>query len=55
MKVTGFGGAGWVGRAVRANLAGRDQVRAFDRNPEAWEKWKHAKSEWRDGATVHGD
>jgi nucleoside-diphosphate-sugar epimerase len=55
MKVAVFGGAGWVGRAVLANFAGKHQVRAFDRNPEAWERWKDLEGEWCDGEIVHGD
>jgi nucleoside-diphosphate-sugar epimerase len=55
MKVAVFGGAGWVGRAVLANFAGRHEVRAFDRNPEAWERWKQVDGEWRGGEMVHGD
>ena len=36
MKVAIMGAAGWVGRAVLENFAGRHQVRAFDYSPEAW-------------------
>ena len=45
MKVVVFGAAGWMGRAVLANLAGKHQVRAFDRGPEAWEQWKDIDGE----------
>ena len=38
MKVAIMGAAGWVGRAVLENFAGRHQVRAFDYSPEAWSR-----------------
>ncbi|MBH05690.1 MAG: hypothetical protein CMJ20_05150 [Phycisphaeraceae bacterium] len=37
MNVLVCGAAGWVGRAVLANLQGRHRVRAFDRSCDAWE------------------
>ncbi|MCZ6681413.1 MAG: NAD(P)-dependent oxidoreductase [Candidatus Poribacteria bacterium] len=55
MKVVVFGGAGWLGRAVLANLTGKHQIRAFDRDPTAWETWKDTDGEWQDGEIVHGD
>ena len=39
MKIVVFGAAGWLGRAVLANLEGRHAVRAFDQSPAAWETW----------------
>ena len=35
MKIVVFGAAGWTGRAVLSNLAGRHQIRAFDRDAAA--------------------
>jgi len=55
MKVVVFGAAGWVGRAVLANLAARHEVRAFDRGPEAWTAWSDIDGEWSDGQIIHGD
>lgn len=37
MKVAVFGAAGWLGRAVLENFAGKHEVRAFELNPEAWD------------------
>ncbi len=54
MNIVVFGAAGWTGRAVLANLAGRHHVRAFDRGPEAWESWKDIEGAW-EGEIVHGD
>lgn len=54
MKTAVFGAAGWLGRAVLANFAGRHQVRAFDYSPKAWETWRDVDGEWQ-GETVHGD
>lgn len=55
MKVAVFGAAGWVGRAILANFADRHEVRAFDQDPKAWERWKDVDGEWSDGEVVHGD
>lgn len=57
MKVVVFGAAGWSGRALLANLVGggQHQVRAFDRDLEAWELWQDVDGEWQDGEIVHGD
>lgn len=55
MKITVFGAAGWLGRAVLANLAGKHEIRAFDRGPEAWEAWQDVDGEWRGGEIIHGD
>ena len=54
MRVVVFGAAGWVGRAVLANLAGDHEVRAFDRAPEAWESWRDLDGDWRGGEIMHG-
>ena len=54
MKVAVMGAAGWVGRAVLENFAGRHQVRAFDYSPESWEKYRELDGEW-EGEKVYGD
>ena len=54
MKVAVMGAAGWVGRAVLENFAGRHQVRAFDRDPEAWEAYRGFDGDW-EGEKVYGD
>lgn len=54
MKVAVMGAAGWVGRAVLENFAGRHQVRAFDRDPAAWEVYRHFDGDW-EGEKVYGD
>ena len=40
MKILVCGAAGWTGRAVLEDLQGRHQVRAFERNDQAWEVWE---------------
>jgi nucleoside-diphosphate-sugar epimerase len=40
MKVLVCGAAGWTGRAVLQNLAGKHEVRAFDLNPAVWQAWE---------------
>ena len=54
MRIAVIGAAGWVGRAVLANFAGRHQVRAFDRSPEAWEVYRELDGDWA-GERVYGD
>lgn len=54
MKTVVFGAAGWLGRAVLANLRDLHEVRAFDRSREAWEAWEDVDGEWK-GEPVHGD
>ena len=54
MKVAVMGAAGWVGRAVLENFAGRHRVRAFDYSPESWEKYRELDGEW-EGEKVYGD
>ena len=51
MNVVVFGAAGWLGRAVLANLEQRHSVRAFDLTPEAWGL---EDTPW-DGERVYGD
>ena len=53
-KIVVFGAAGWVGRAILANLAGKHEVRAVDHAPEAWDTLRDIDGDW-DGDTVHGD
>ena len=54
MNVVVFGAAGWTGRALLANLD-KHQVRAFDRDAEAWEIWKATDGEWENGEIISGD
>ena len=54
MKVAVIGAAGWVGRAVLENFAGRHQVRAFDYNSEAWEVYRQIDGDW-EGKKSYGD
>ena len=55
MNILVLGAAGWVGRAVLANLDRDHHVRAFDRGPGAWEAWREIDGEWDAGEMVHGD
>ena len=56
MNVLVCGAAGWVGRAVLANLAGKHRVRAFDRNEEAWKRLEDVDGPPPESAEiVHGD
>ena len=54
MKIVVFGAAGWLGRAILANLEGRHEVRAFDRSPEAWDAWADVDGDWP-GERAYGD
>ena len=54
MKVAVIGAAGWVGRAVLESFAGRHEVRAFDRSPEAWEVYRRFDGDW-EGEKVYGE
>ena len=54
MKVAVIGAAGWTGRAVLKNFAGRHQVRAFDLDPKAWEVYERLDGSWQ-GEKVYGD
>lgn len=51
MKILVLGAAGWLGRAILANMEGRHTVRAFDLSPEAWTV---EETPW-DGERVYGD
>ncbi|MEE2658091.1 MAG: NAD(P)-dependent oxidoreductase [Candidatus Latescibacterota bacterium] len=52
VKVVVFGAAGWLGRAILANLRGKHEVRAFDCGPEVWRQGSVSKYE---GEIVHGE
>jgi nucleoside-diphosphate-sugar epimerase len=54
MRIAVFGAAGWLGRAILAASAGRAEVRAFDRDPAAWDEWRDLDGDWS-GEVVHGD
>ncbi|MBN1445519.1 MAG: NAD(P)-dependent oxidoreductase [Candidatus Omnitrophica bacterium] len=55
MKIVLFGAAGWLGRAILPLSAGRAEIRAFDRGPEAWAEWSDIDGEWKGGEVIHGD
>ena len=55
MKTVVFGAAGWLGRAVLQNLAGKHDIRAFDYGPQAWEAWRDLDGDWAGGEVIHGD
>jgi nucleoside-diphosphate-sugar epimerase len=55
MRVVVLGAAGFTGRAVLANLVGEHDVRAFDRDAQAWDAWRDTDGEWLDGDRVYGD
>jgi len=54
MKVAVFGAAGWLGRAVLANLQGRHAALAFDHTPADWETWEDVGPAW-EGPRLFGD
>jgi len=57
MKTLVFGAAGWLGRAVLANLEDHHHdIRAFDLSPEAWKVWENVDGPWNPvaGEVVHG-
>ena len=55
-KTLVFGAAGWLGRAVLANLEGHHHIRAFDLSPDAWKAWEEIDGPWNPvaGEVVHG-
>lgn len=55
MHITVFGAAGWAGRAVLQNLAGRHEVRAVDLNAQAWDKLADLDGPPPDGEVVQCD
>jgi nucleoside-diphosphate-sugar epimerase len=56
MNIVVFGAAGWLGRAILANLEGRHTVRAFDQSPESWTRGPGVEHDgaW-EGERVYGD
>ena len=56
MNIAVFGAAGWLGRAVLANLKERHAVRAFDMSADAWdrEEWTRTEEPW-EGERIYGD
>jgi len=53
-RIVVFGAAGWVGRAILANLEGKHAIRAVDYGPEAWKAYEDVDGTWQ-GEVVHGD
>lgn len=54
MKVAVIGAAGWVGRAVLSHFENRYEIRAFDYDPSAWEKYRRFDGDW-EGEKIYGD
>ena len=54
MHIAVFGAAGWLGRALLANLKEKHTVRAVDRSPESWQAWEDVDGTW-EGETLHGE
>ncbi len=55
MRTVVFGAAGWLGRAIVANLEAQGHsVRAFDHSPAAWAAWEDVDGPWA-GEVIHGD
>lgn len=56
MKIVVFGAAGWVGRAVIANLKDNGHfVRAVDFGQPAWDHLRDLDGDWHGDETCHGD
>ncbi|MBT3376618.1 MAG: NAD(P)-dependent oxidoreductase [Lentisphaerae bacterium] len=55
MNVVVLGAAGWTGRAVLANLAGKHAIRAFARNAHSWDAYSDLDGPWDDGEIMYGD
>ncbi len=53
-RIVVFGAAGWVGRAILANLDGRHTARAVDYGPAAWAACEDIDGTWP-GDVLHGD
>jgi len=49
MNVAVFGAAGWLGRAVLANLTGKHEIRAVDYCPESWDRLVDVDGDWSGG------
>ncbi|MFT5087470.1 MAG: nucleoside-diphosphate-sugar epimerase [Candidatus Latescibacterota bacterium] len=54
MKVAVFGAAGWLGRAIIANMQAHHEVRAVDYSAEGWKNWDDVDAAW-EGEAVYGD
>lgn len=54
MNIAVLGAAGWLGRAVLANLEGKHRVRAFDGAEDYWRAWEDVDGVW-DGEKRNGD
>jgi uronate dehydrogenase len=54
MKIAVLGAAGWLGRAVLANLEGRHEVRAFDGSEDYWRAGEDVDGVWQ-GDKITGD
>ena len=55
MNVVVLGAAGWTGRAVLANLAGKHTIRAFARNAHSWDAYADLDGPWGGGEIMYGD
>ncbi len=55
MKIAVFGAAGWTGRAVLENLAGKHDVYAVDHNAETWNTWRDIDGDWNGGPIINCD
>jgi len=55
MKVVVFGAAGFTGRAVLSSLAGKHEVRAYERDAGVWDAWQDVDGDWQGGEKVYGD
>ena len=54
MRVAVFGAAGWLGRAIIANMKAGHDVVAVDLSPSSWGNWNDIDLNW-DGEVIHGD
>ncbi len=54
MKVAVLGAAGWLGRAIIANMQEHHEVRAVDFSAESWKVWQDVDGSW-EGETAYGD
>ena len=53
MNVIVLGAAGWTGRAIVTNLAGKHTIRAFARNPHSWDAYADIDGPWDGGEIWH--
>ncbi len=49
-----FGSAGWLGRAILSQARSCDRIRAFNRDPAAWDQWRDIDGDWA-GEALYGD